>query len=119
MLALRFIGCFLFLLAAGFALVDFVYWHTSSPGGHNLKLLLILLAVTSLPLCFLGVGLLLGRKSAASIVALGAIAYAVWLITGSLRFVPMPWTLINIAFAFAAFIPACVILKNWHNLKGW
>ena len=78
-----------------------------------------MMAVTILPLCLLGIGLLYGRRSAAIIVTLGSIASALCLIIGSIISVPLPWTLINIIVGGGMLIPAIVLLGNWRHLKGW
>ena len=123
--AIRVVGCLLFFIAAGFALTLFlvfaspIYWHEISPRAHDFSSLLKMLAVMCLPFCLLGVGLLFARKSAAIIATLGFVAYATWLIIGSIIHVPLPWTLINIVFGLVILIPAVIILKNWRYLKGW
>jgi hypothetical protein len=115
MWALRIIGCVLLLLAVACVLLILANWHTASIGGRNLKPL----EIPALAFFLLGVGLFLRRKSAALILVLGSVAWATWLLIGTVRLVPMPWLLLNVAFGVLVLIPAGVIVMKWRALSGW
>ena len=115
MWALRIIGCVLLLLAVVCVSLILANWHTASIGGRDLKPL----AIPALAFFLLGVGLFLRRKSAALILVLGSVAWATWLLIGTVRLVPMPWLLLNVAFGIIVLIPAGVIVMKWRALSGW
>jgi len=115
MWALRTVGCLLLLLALICVLLIAANWHTASIGGHNLRPL----AIPSLAFCLLGFGIIFRRRSAALATIVGSIALATWLIVGSALHVPMPWLLLNVAFAILVLLPAGVLILHWKMLSSW
>jgi hypothetical protein len=115
MWAIRTVGILLLVAALVCILLIFANWHTASLGGRNLKPL----AVPAIAFCLLGVGLLLRRKSAALIAMLGSVAWVSWLLIGTVRTVPMPWSLLNVVFGVLGLIPAAVLVMKWSALNGW
>jgi hypothetical protein len=65
-----------------------------------------------------GIGLLFLRKWAALLLLAALMAFAIWLIVGSILYVPFPWNLINFIFAFVALLPTYVIFRSW-SLMSW
>jgi hypothetical protein len=84
-----------------------------APGGHDLSPVLPI----GLYLIVVGVGLLYRRKWAAVVLAVPSALFGLWFAFGSLLEVPMPWELINLAFAPAFFIPAYVAIRRWSDLS--
>jgi hypothetical protein len=115
MWTLRMIGCLLILLAIICVLLILANWHTASLGGRDLKPL----ALPALLFCFLGLGLLFRRKSAALLVVIGSIGWASWLIIGSIWSVPMPWLMMNVGFGIVILIPSIAIVLKRRALVGW
>jgi hypothetical protein len=115
MWTVRIIGGLLLLLAVICGLLILANWHTASLGGRSLTPL----ALPAALFCILGIGMLFRRKSAALIVVLGSVAWAVWLFIGTARLVPMPWSLMNVVAGIVVLVPAVLVVKKWNALVGW
>ena len=109
------VGWLLLFLAALCCVLIVANWHTASLGGRDLKPL-----ATPAVLCLiLGIGVLFRRKSAALLVVVGCGLLSGWLVLGSLRSVPMPWVLFNVALGVTFLLPAVGIVAKRNVLVGW
>lgn len=83
------------------------------PPHANLRLAAFALAAMAV-----GFGLLSLRKWAAAIFAVVSSLVGAWLMASSLRGVPYPWTLINLAIGAALLFPIAVVIRYW-SLLSW
>jgi hypothetical protein len=65
-----------------------------------------------------GVGLLFMRKWAALLFSLFTAVIALWLIIGSVLYVPFAWSLINISLGIPLLFPAAVTIRSWSLLPS-
>lgn len=83
------------------------------PGGHDLRIL-------ALPFVFLvgvGVGLFLLRKWAGILFVLTCGVAALWLILGSVLFVPFPGLLVNLFFGGYLLVPCYCVIRDRAALR--
>lgn len=83
------------------------------PPHANLRLVAFGVAATAV-----GFGLLYLRKWAAAVFAVVSSSAGAWLMASSLRGVPYPWTLINLAVGAALIFPAVLVIRYW-SLLSW
>ncbi len=86
---------------------------TSSPGGHNL----LPLTPVALLSVLTGIGLLLQRKWAAVLFAVILGGTGLWLGIMSIMRVPMPWLILNVAFACILLVPSAVVIRRLSQLN--
>lgn len=65
-----------------------------------------------------GVGLLYIRKWAAILFSLSTVAMALWLIIGSVLYVPFAFGLLNISLGILLFFPTVVTIRSWAILSS-
>jgi hypothetical protein len=112
---IRFIGAGYLLVAAFCALLIFANWHIAAVGGRSIRPL----TVPAAAFVLVGTGLLFRRKSAALVAILGSIAVTIWLVIGSVRYVPTPGLILNAVFGGILLAAAYAILIGWRDLDGW
>lgn len=66
----------------------------------------------------IGIGLLYRRKWAAIGFSLATLSVALWLIIGSLLYVPFPWMFYNFLVGIIFLVPLLVTVSFWSQLSG-
>jgi hypothetical protein len=84
------------------------------PGTHNLASFIW----PALYFAFVGIGLFRLRIWSAVLFALPLAAIAIWLTIGTIRAVPLPWTLINVLFAAMLMTPTIVLIR-FRSVLRW
>ena len=88
----------------------------ANPGARGVRDWRILFAPAVL-FVTMGIGTLARQRWAVVILAIGFGAPGLWLVLGSLLYVPFPWLMINVAFGSVACVPAWLAYRGWSDLK--
>lgn len=106
-------GTLTLLSAAATAWIVFSNTEVRHQGGRDLSGLLPQVYVEA-PL---GFGLFFLRRWAALLFSAALLAIAVWLIVGSVQYVPWPWMLVYSSFEALLVAPALVTWRYWSELR--
>jgi len=111
-LVFKTIGVMWILLGIFLLVLFFVNSNARKNGGHNLSNLIF---VFPLPV-IIGIDLIKLRKWAACVVSLSLAASALWLISGSIKYVSFPWTILNITLGIFMILPTAITIRHWNEL---
>lgn len=89
--------------------------QSAALGGHDIKILIY----PAVAFTVVGIGLVLLRRSAGLILCLASVAFAMWLVIGSVAHVPFPWLLVNFFMSILVLIPAAILVKCNAAFVGW
>lgn len=109
----RLVGLATLLIGAAALSVVAANWQTRLHGGRDVSAM----APLAIALLLLGLGSLLGLRAALYLIAAAFAVAGAWLVYGTVREVPFPWMLFNLAIAALLLLPALVLVRLHRRNK--
>ena len=110
---IRFMGFISLMMGFAFFAIFFLNSDVRSHGGRDVSGSIYAVVYFVL----VGAGMLFGSRILSIFFSIPLAGLGIWLIIGSIREVPFPWVLINLAFSVSLFLPTVISAYSWLELK--
>jgi hypothetical protein len=114
---IRFLGFVSFVIGVALVALFFLNSNARTHGGHDVSASIYV----ALYCLLVGGGMLFNSRIAALLFSIPCAGLAIWLSVGSMRTVPFPWVLFNLAFSSCLLIPLVMtvyMLRRRHAVMS-